>query len=102
MSKAMRAANPPVPVIRMSQLAMSAPRHRRPVPAIVEPGRELVLHDALARGPLELVDEGDVARVLVGREARAKPAGQGCRIDERARAGLDEQLDVLFADIGRN
>ena len=34
----------------------------------------------LARA-LELVDDGDVARVLIGREALAEPAGQRLGID---------------------
>src|SRR5690606_30589206 len=101
MSKAMRAAKPPVPHSRMSQRSsMSGLLCSKPVPAVVAARGQLVLHDALARRALEIVDDGDVARVLIGREAGAQPARQLCLVDAATGTWLDEELDVLLADIG--
>src|SRR5690606_3956939 len=103
MSKAMRAAKPPVPLSRMSQLScMSGLLHGEPVPAVVPARGQLVLHDALARRALEIGDDRDVAGVLVGGEARAEPARQGRCVDAAAGERLDDKLDLLLADIRRD
>src|SRR5690606_34517000 len=48
---------------------------------------------------LEFVDNDDVAGVLVGGQAVGQPYRQLCRFDLNAGLGLDEQLDVLLADV---
>ena len=47
--------------------------------------RQSMLHDALARGALELVDHHDVARVLVGREPLGEPGRQPAASSARPR-----------------
>ena len=64
--------------------------------------REPMLHDALARRALELLDHAEVARVLEHRQPLAQPGGQRVQIDRATRPPLDERLDVLLTDIGGN
>src|SRR5438874_7693176 len=46
------------------------------IPRIIRPPRQFVLHDALAGRALERLDDGDVARLLVAREAGREPLGK--------------------------
>src|SRR5262249_36855592 len=69
------------------------------IPAVIDGTRQLVLHDPLARRPLEARDHRDITWVLVGCEPRAEPGRERCGREALPTLRLYEQLDVLLADL---
>src|SRR5215470_13361323 len=69
------------------------------VPASPHRDGELVLANALGRRAGKLLDELDVARDLEVREVVLAPADDVERVEPRPGNRLDEDLDVLVADV---